>query len=70
MFNKKLRMNKKAVSPIIATLLLVAIAVSAAVVTYTCNTSTNTNKNRRSRIRKRWRGYCRRSQYYNCYTHC
>lgn len=31
----KIRMNRRAVSPIIATLLLVAIAVAAAVVTYT-----------------------------------
>jgi flagellin-like protein len=44
MFNKKLRMNKKAVSPIIATLLLVAIAVSAAVVTYTWTMSMVTNQ--------------------------
>jgi flagellin-like protein len=37
-------MNKKAVSPIIATLLLVAIAVSAAVVTYTWTMSMVTNQ--------------------------
>lgn len=44
----KIRMNRRAVSPIIATLLLVAIAVAAAVVTYTWVMSMAANQSQQS----------------------
>ncbi|MGF3522337.1 MAG: archaellin/type IV pilin N-terminal domain-containing protein [Candidatus Bathyarchaeia archaeon] len=45
---KLMRMNRRAVSPIIATLLLVAIAVAAAVVTYTWTMSMAANQSQQS----------------------
>ena len=44
----KLRMNRRAVSPVIATLLLIAIAVAASVVTYTWVMSMTQNQSQQS----------------------
>jgi len=45
---QKLKLNRRGVSPIIATLLLVAIAVAAAIVTYTWTMSLATNQSQQA----------------------